>query len=651
MKHFESDEEEAERPNGYQKQLRQRANQSLQQLSDALEQLHHDDDEEDEPIRCGGGSDGTLACALEKDRPVWCQKKQSEAVNQLKSLLLKQGKDMPAPLSLSKDLVPVTHNPPDYIQHLEAEVRFCKEEQQELKRRIRVVVVENEKLRAELKTKHVDVSPKNHHIPSNCTEELKLMHQAQIERLEAQVISHRRDLALSQKECEELTGHLRRSEKEAAALRADAARRVAASCPKCAQEAALSAGAPAAAHGQVVDRLAKERDELLAALSAARSARQEVQHREWSACLQVKGAVEMAEEAHLHRAEAEVRCQQLSRELARQTAQRQRDAQALKDKVAEAREEGRGEGRRQKEELANTVAWLSQRAAELEGHLDRVQVDERSLTDQLADARRQLAGVEEENSKVCAELRCQLSGAQLKKDEAERELHHLEAKTNRQLESSTQEVEKLSSELVGCRQRLEAVQRDGGQWRAEALSLAEQLASAQRQLHLTREAGETAAAAHRDEMARAAQAGRRRQAQMTATLGRTEEWHRQRVGELDGLLSSQDGLIKKLTEECRTLGAALEELTANKRREVERLSAANRHLGGALSKATARCSDMERQCVRHGRVHRSMKNRLQQLDRHCQSSARQVECRRLRWRVSKTDKRQRGGCDVEDANT
>ncbi|XP_019715868.1 serologically defined colon cancer antigen 8 homolog [Hippocampus comes] len=321
----------------------------------------------------------------------------------------------------------------------------------------------------------------------------------------------------------------------------------------------------------------------------------------------------------------EVRCQQLSRELARQTAQRQRDAQALKDKLAEAKEEGRGEGRRQKEELANTVAWLSQRAAELEGHLDRVRADERSLTDQLADARRQLAGVEKENSKVCAELRCQLSGAQLMKDEAERELRDLKSKTDRQLESSTQEVEKLSSELVGCRQRLEAVQRDGGQWRAEALSLAEQLASAQRQLHLTREAGETAAAAHREEMARAAHSGRRREAEMTATLGRTEARHRQRVGELDGLLSSQDSLIKKLTEECRTLGATLEELTGNKRREVERLTAANRHLRGALNKTTARCSDMEKQCVQHGRVHRSMKNRLQQLDRHCQSSARQPD--------------------------
>lgn len=52
--------------------------------------------------------------------------------------------------------------------------------------------------------------------------------------------------------------------------------------------------------------------------------------------------------------------------------------------------------------------------------------------------------------------------------------------------SAGQEVERLSSELVGCRQHLEAVQKDGSQWQAEALSLAEQLANAQRQLHLTR---------------------------------------------------------------------------------------------------------------------------------------------------------------------
>ncbi|XP_077352476.1 serologically defined colon cancer antigen 8 homolog [Festucalex cinctus] len=656
MKPFHSDEEEAEHQNVYQKQLRQRANQSLQQLSGALDQLHHNDDEEEEPVRCGGssgdagdGNGGTSASTTEEDRPQWSQKKQSEAVNQLKSLLLKQGRELPAPLSPSKDLVPVTHNPPDYIQHLEAEVRFCKEEQQGLKQRIRVVVVENEKLRAELQTKHADVSPKDHHMLPNCTvselasdgemvkkgkhtawkhelEQLKLLHRAQIERLEAQVISLRRDLSLSQNECEELMARLRRSEQAAAAatLQADGAPRVSGLCLKCAQKEALLAGVPANAHVHAVDRLTKERDELLAALSTARSARQEVQQREWSACLQVKDAVEMAEEAHLRKAEVEVQCQQLSRELTRLKEQRERDAHALEDKLVQAREEGRGEGRRQKEELANTVAWLSQRAAELEAHLDRLHADKNSLSNQLEDALRRLAGVEQDNSKACAELQYQLNSAQLKKEEAERELQDLKCKTGRQLEKSTQEVEKLSSDLVGCRQRLEAVQRDGGQWQAESLSLAQQLASAQRQLHLTREDGETAARAHEDKMASAGRAWRQREGEMAALLRQMEAQHLQRVGELDELLSSQNSLIKKLKEECRTLGATLEQMTGNRRREVEQLAVANQHLQDTVKNMRARCSNMEKQCVQHGRVHHTMTNRLQQLDRHCQSSAQQV---------------------------
>ncbi|XP_061545677.1 serologically defined colon cancer antigen 8 homolog isoform X1 [Phycodurus eques] len=648
MKPYESDEEEEDQLGVYQKQLRQRANQSLQQLSGALEQLHHNDEEKEEVVRCGGGS-GPRSSMTEKDRPMWNQKKQSEAVNQLKSLLLKQGKEMPAPLSPSKDLVPVTHNPPDYIQHLEAEVRFCKEEQQGLKQRIRVVVVENEKLRTELQAKHADVSPKDHHMfPHRMVseymagdshmakrgdhtawkhelEQLKVMQQAQVQTLEAQVISLRRDLSLSQKECEELTARLRNTEKEAAAsLRVDCVPHVSGLCLKCAQKEALLAGAPANAHVQALDRLTKERDELLAALSAARSARQEVQHREWSACLQVKDAVEMAEEAHLHKAEVEVQCQQLSRELARQTAQRERDAQALKDRIVKAREEGRSEGRRQEEELANTVAWLSQRATELEGQLDRLHADKSSLTNQLEDALRQLASVEQDNSKVRAELQYQLSDARLKEEEAEREIQDLKSKTRRQLEKSTQEVEKLSSELVGCRQRLEAVQRDGGQWQAEALSLAEQLASAQRQLHLTREDSETAARAHEDKMACAARAWHDRESEMAVLLQQMEAQHLQRAGELDVLLSSQNSLIKKLKEECLTLGATLEELSGNKRREVEQLAVVNQHLQDTVKSMRARCFDMEKQCVQHGRMHHTMKNRLQQLDRHCQSSAQQV---------------------------
>ncbi|XP_068575632.1 serologically defined colon cancer antigen 8 homolog [Cebidichthys violaceus] len=666
MKPFDSDEEEAEQLGAYQKELRQRANQSIQQLSSALGQLSSDGEEVEEPR----GSDGSLFTTMaEEDKAAWSQKTQSEAVNQLKSLLLKQCREVPSPLTPSKkqspskrvqkegrsnmpafqDLVPMIHNQSEYIQHLEAEVKLCKEELHEMKRRIRVVVVENEKLHSDLKSKAVDESLKEYPIQNsmvngslaanshsmlqkaehttwnNELEQLKVIYQAQTESLEAQVLSLRKDLSVSQKECEEVKDRLRHREKQAAdALRADGAPRVAGMCLNCAQHEAVLAGTHTNLHVQAMDRLKKERDELLVALRGVRASQQEAQQREWSACLQVKQAVEMAEEANLYKARVEVQCEQLSRELARLREQLEREAQALKERLAEAREEGRAEARKQREELAQTVSSLSQHVAELEGQLDRAHRDKSSLTSQLEDTLGKLTSQEQDNTKVCVDLRYRLSQAQLKKEEAERELRELHTKTSRQMEKAAQEVERLSSELVGCRQHLEVVQKDGSQWQAEALSLAEQLANAQRQLHLTRQDRESSERAHEEEMASATLSARERERELALLLEQTEDRHQQKVGEVDGLLSSQNSLIRRLKEECCALGVQLEELTESSRGEQEQLSLEKQHLEETVKSLRARCSDMEDQCVQHGRMHQRMKDRLQQLDRHCQSSAQQV---------------------------
>ncbi|XP_058507240.1 serologically defined colon cancer antigen 8 homolog isoform X3 [Solea solea] len=659
MTPLDSDEDSPEQMEAYRNELRQRANQSIQLLSSTLEQLNPDGGEVEEV----GVSDGRFFSLIaEEDKATWNQKTHSEAVNQLKSLLLKQCKDIPASLSPSKklsppkDLVPVIHNQSEYIQHLEAEVKLCKEELQELKQRVRVVVVENEKLQSDLKSKSVNESLKDYtihnstvneslaakgHITSNIghsmlqraeqtswkneLEQLKVIHQAQVESLDAQVISLRKDLSVSQKECEEVKVQLRRKEKQAAdARRSDGVPRVAGLCIKCAQHEAVLAGTHTNQHVQAIDRLTKERDDLLVALHALRTSKQEAQQREWSSCLQVKQAVEMAEVAQLQKARVEVQCEQLSRELARQREHLEREAHAVQGRLAEAREEARAEARKQKEELAHTVSSLSQRVAELEGQLDRAHRDKGSLTNQLEDALQKLSSQEHDNTKMCVELRYQLSRAQLKKEEAERELRELNTKTSRQMEKAAQEVERLSSELVGCQQHLEAVQKDGSQWQAEVLSLAEQLANDQRQLHLTRQDRESAERAHQEEMTSAILSAQERERKLTALLEQTEAQHQQRVDELDGLLSSQNSMIRKLKEECCTLVAKLEELTENSRSELEQLAMEKQHLEKTVKSLRARCSNMEEQCVQHGHMHQSMKDRLQQLDRSCHSSAQQV---------------------------
>uniref|UniRef100_A0A1A8JHK4 Serologically defined colon cancer antigen 8 n=1 Tax=Nothobranchius kuhntae TaxID=321403 RepID=A0A1A8JHK4_NOTKU len=668
MKQVDSDEEEEEQSVAKHKELRKSANQSIQQLSSTVKQVnaadHNDYDDDDaaaDDEEEAKGSGGTFFTAVaEEGRAPWSQKTQSEAVNQLKSLLLKQHIEIPTCLSPSEkpspskkeqmegrssvpvlqSLVPMIHGQSDYIQHLEAEVKFCKEELQVVKQRIRVVVVENEKLQSELKSRAMDytihnsaVDNRSHHIPQrsehntwkNELEQLKVIHQAQIDSFQAQVISLRKDLSVSQRECEEMNVRLKHAENQAAdALKAGGAPRVAGLCLKCAQHEAVLAETHANLHVQAIDRLTKERDELMAALRAAQASQQETQQKEWSACLQVKQAVEMAEEANLQRNTVEVQCEQLRREVVRQREQLEREAQALKARLTEAREKGRGEGRKQKEELAQTVSNLSQRVAELEGHLDRGHRERGSLTTQLEDTLNKLTSQEQQNAKVCMELRFQLSQAKLKKEEAERDLREINAKASRQMEKAAQEVERLNSELVGCRRHLEAVQKDGSQSQAEALSLAEQLANAQRQLHLTRQDRDNAARAHVEEMSSVTASTQEREKNLCMMLQKTEAELLQRVGEADSIMSSQNSLIRKLKEECSKLVVKMEDLSQNSRSELQQLALEKQHLEETVRSLRTRCSDLEEQCVQHGRVHQRMKDRLQQLDRHCQSSAQQV---------------------------
>ncbi|KAG5831148.1 hypothetical protein ANANG_G00300750 [Anguilla anguilla] len=520
---FDSDEEDFRE---YQQELRERANRSIQRLSRILNE------------QCSEAQ--SMEPAMSQDSAVagdtWNQ--QSDAVNQLRSLLQEQdGSPASSPakrrslhksssqgaeagLPTAQDLVPMIHNQAEYIQHLEAEVKFCKEELLGMKQRIRVVIVENEKLHKELKSytgeetlkdytildatngpgaepvagSHPRTSPfrrsqsqsrvqAEDHTWQNEMDKLKTLYQAQTETLEAQVISLRKDLAVSQKECEEVKGRLRTREAAAASGRAQQAGGL---CLKCAQHEAILTHTHTNVHVQAIERLTRERDELAGMLASLRASQSDAQHREWSSYQQVKQAVQMAEEANLEKTEALVQCEQIRSELIRQRERLERELVAEQEKISQT--------------VAELCVWAEGQVCS-EGELQLAEPRGRhswsSLQAQLEEALRKLSSQEAESNKVCGELRYQLSHAQLKRQEAERELRDHTSKSSRQLELTQQEVEKLGLELIGCRQRLDEAQQDGGRAQAEVLSLTERLCHAQHQLHLTRqekEATERAAA-------------------------------------------------------------------------------------------------------------------------------------------------------------
>ncbi|EPQ17786.1 Serologically defined colon cancer antigen 8 like protein [Myotis brandtii] len=260
------------------------------------------------PISAEGGSEDTGTA--------WHELQHSHAVIQLKALLYQQAtkenevspsRRKMSPLRSSEyeetnmptahNLVPIIYDQSQYIHHLEAEVKFCKEELSGMKNRIQVVVLDNERLQQELKARRpeeamreqtlLDASgntqnswitrgedsgvqeavKKFSHGDANIMktssageaekwklelERLKLTYEQKCEILESQLRVLRKDLAECQKNCEDLKGRLKHKE---SVLAAQAPSRVGGLCVKCAQHEAVLSQTHSHVHMQTIERL------------------------------------------------------------------------------------------------------------------------------------------------------------------------------------------------------------------------------------------------------------------------------------------------------------------------------------------------------------------------------------------------------------
>ncbi|XP_013922896.1 PREDICTED: serologically defined colon cancer antigen 8 isoform X3 [Thamnophis sirtalis] len=619
----------------YHRGLRDRASKSL----DQLKYVFH---EKDPAI---GESTATLDQLFPNsgqevtEDNAWQELQYSHAVNQLKALLRQQeekGSEMSpskkrgmSPTRTSKatdhslpalsELVPIINDQSQYINHLEAEVKFCKEEISELKARIHVIVVENGKLQNDLKmetertlreqtilnastllAKSGGINGDHSHIcgaaKASChvieqakapplelekwqqeLEKLKYLHEEKTEVFEAQIQSLRKALSESQKNCEELRGRLKHQHLINAA---NSSNRPGGLCLNCAQHEAVLSQTHSNVHMQTIERLTNERDELMAALSTTRRNLNDMQQRECSAYEQVKQAVHMSEEANLEKTKALIQCEQLKNEMERQKDRLEKELVLQLDKRAGEREAVREEMKKEKENLSSLVMSLSQNVAGLESQIDRITREKISLTNQLEEAQNHHSSREMEINKVCGEIHYELNETKMKKDEAEKEHREYRTKTIRELEIKDQQIEKLQVLLHENKQRLEQAQQDTAKAKEECLKLTELLGKAEQQLHFLRLEKENIQHSFSNEAKTRVLQAQQREQDLTQKMRQMEAQHDKTVNELESLLSSQNALLSKLKEECCQLAKKVEHVTERKR--------------------------------------------LHQLDKHCQSSAQQL---------------------------
>ncbi|VTJ65003.1 Hypothetical predicted protein [Marmota monax] len=669
----------------YQRSLRERASRSIHQLKCALREGDVTIEEEalDPSFSTNVG--------IEDPEIAWHELQHSHAVKQLKAMLHQQAskeneispsrKQKMPPLRSSEyeetnmptvhNLVPIINDQSQYIHHLEAEVKFCKEELSGMKNKVQVVELENERLqqeRLQLKSQRQEETMREQtlldasgnmqnswvttgddsrvneaakkkpffHDDADIgkattigeaekwkleLEGLKLTYEAKSEILESQLTFLRKDLAEYQKNCEDLRERLKHKE---SLLAANISSHVGGLCLKCAQHEAVLSQTHNNVHIQTIERLSKERDDLMSALVSVRNSLGDMQQRETSAYEQVKQAVHMTEEANFEKTKALIQCEQLKNELERQTERLEKELASQQEKRAFEKEMMKKEITKEREDMESKMLILSQNIAQLEAQVEKITREKISAINQLEEIQTQFASQEMDATKVCGEMRFQLNKTKMEKDEAEKEHREYRAKTKRDLEIKVQEIEKLRLELSESKQHMEQEQQKAARAREECLKLTELLGESEHQLHLTRLEKDSIQQSFSNEAKAQALQAQQREQELTQKIQQMETQHDKTENEQYSLLTSQNTFLTKLKEECCTLAKKLEQISQKSRSEIAQLSQEKKYTYDKLEKLQRRNNELEEQCVQHGIVHETMKQRLQQLDKHSQATAQQL---------------------------
>ncbi|XP_074241516.1 serologically defined colon cancer antigen 8 isoform X3 [Saimiri boliviensis] len=520
------------------------------------------------------------------------------------------------------NLVPIINDQSQYIHHLEAEVKFCKGNVQNSCITTGEDSGVGETARRPFSYDNADTGKAASAAEQLELEKLKLNYEEKYETLESQLKFLRKDLAEYQKTCEDLKEQLKHKE---FLLAANTSNRVGGLCLKCAQHEAVLSQTHNNVHMQTIERLIKERDDLMSALVSVRSSLAETQQREASAYEQVKQVWQISEEASFEKTkQALIQCDQLRNELERQAERLEKELASQQEKRAIEKDMMKKEITKEREDMGSKMLLLSQNIAQLEAQMEKVTKEKISAVNQLEEIQSQLASREMDVTKVCGEMRYRLNKTNMEKDEAEKEHREYRAKTNRDLEIKDQEIEKLRIELGESKQHLEQEQQKAARAREECLKLTELLGESEHQLHLTRQEKDSIQQSFSKEAKAQALQAQQREQELTQKIQQMEAQHDKTENEQYLLLTSQNTFLTKLKEECCTLAKKLEQISQKSRSEIAQLSQEKRYTYDKLEKLQRRNDELEEQCVQHGRVHEKMKQRLRQLDKHSQATAQQL---------------------------
>ncbi|GFO50457.1 serologically defined colon cancer antigen 8 [Plakobranchus ocellatus] len=630
---------------GYEGSIRERANDSLEELKTSLETSPH----HPPGFLSGHDSKDHLTQAVHPRILTWedgiPSTRQSDAAANLRSMLSdkSQNTSMPhvrpihsGPLPSPEEAATLLKNQTVYMSHLESESRYVKEEMVVLRTKLSEVMEENRMLHSELKTAVVHEILKEGGDAVNIMgafdptfseafvatmgrhdfkrwqielERLSKLHASKTDRLETHLQQSRLDVEKLEQTVEDLKSQLRIQE----------------SIPthENGQMGFLTETERNTTH-RIIEKLTKERDDLIDHVTSLQAQLQKTRHSEEEAYQQMKKGIELVEQAQLEQTEALVQKEQTNDEL-------QRVRQRFEDHVRESQILIRAERDAARKESQALVDDLNEKLKELGEHYTLVQSkyekevrEKASISSEMAELKSQLRHCDKEVTVTAESYRTETTNASLQRNSALYESNRLRSELEKARHERDQEMSRTKIELDDLRQRLNKAERELINSKEECIHMTANVQALERELHLAKMARDTIERTRADDLRIIRKQAQDREEEMRMKMEEADDRHNQSVHEMDTMLLKQNKLIMKLREECKKQAMNLEKTVKKYRVENSKLSHSNEELLKRMERMVSRSNELEVQAEHYTEVHQKMRDRLRELDQKGQSQAVQL---------------------------
>ncbi|XP_021707343.1 intracellular protein transport protein USO1 isoform X3 [Aedes aegypti] len=438
-----------------------------------------------------------------------------------------------------------------YIEQLEKESQYCREELSTLLKKVKDVVTENEALTDRARSKaiyQVDSSESDDLDLDRAREKSKLsgpsiVFESRISELEAQLAQSQIDLKKLFTENEENKRKLMQGSSDA-------------SC--------------ADVYRKQVENLQRDKHNLEENVRKLQLAIDQLKDSEASNFSKSQRSRDMIEHVAFERNQAEIEIRRLKDELERQHERVREVQHEMAKRLSEERANAERRYTFQVDQLGGDLSSQWEQATKLQLEVERMKRIESDYKRELNQKNSQIDELKMELKNKTAIFMSDLNQASAEKQSLEQEITSLRLQLERSERQSKVEVSRLNAEITSLRQRLDRSDADLLHSKRENLKLSDEVASLEKELTLGELNKET-----------------RPSKELAKIISNMEAKHAATVSELEGMVQDQKQLMDKLTAECKSLTHKLEDTTLQHKNEKKELRQTNNELMERLKQVWA----------------------------------------------------------------